>query len=280
MDYLPAFADYYVKYLQEYAKEGINIDALTIQNEVETDQNGKMPQSRLHPDFERILAGTLLPERLHAAGLKTKIWIHDHNYSGWKRVNYILSDPKVRENIDAVAWHPYTGRPEMMQAVRAAYPELKIDFQLTEKGPNLYPDSPESNIIWWADTISSAFNNGCSSIVGWNCALDENGNPNLGPFSCAGLVEIHSRTLEITPGVQYHAFKHFAGIKRGAVLLKGDISPYTPENISCTVCRNPDGTHYAVVSNQAAGAQGFQLKYQGQYLRLMLRPESIVTVIF
>lgn len=277
-EYLPAFADYYVKYLEAYAAAGINIHALTIQNEVEIDQGGRMPQSRLHPDFERELAGKLLPERLSKAGLNTKIWIHDHNYSGWKRVKYILSDPEVRKNIDAVAWHPYDGVPEMLQEVRKACPG--IDFQLTEKGPNLRKDSAESSILWWSRTISGALNNGSSSFVGWNCALDENGNPNLGPFDCAGLVEIHSRTLEITPSVQYHAFKHFSGIKRGAVLLKGVCGPYMPESIDCTVCRNPDGTHCAVLGNHAGTPQAFQLKYQGQYLRLMLRPQSMLTVTF
>ena len=239
-----------------------------------------MPQSRLHPDFERILAGTLLPEKLRAAGLDTKIWIHDHNYVGWKRVKYILSDPEVRKNIDAVAWHPYAGKPEMIREIRAAYPELKADFQLTEKGPNLRPASAESHILWWSRTISGALNNGCSSFVGWNCALDENGNPNLGPFDCAGLVEIHSRTKQVTPSVQYHAFKHFSGIKRGAVLLKGVRTPCVLNDIDCVVCRNPDGTHCAVLGNHAKSPQAFQLKYQNQYLRVMLRPEAMVTVTF
>ena len=279
-EYLEAFADYYVKYLQAYAEAGVPIQALTIQNEPETDQGGKMPQSRLHPDFERILAGKLLPEKLRAAGLDTKIWIHDHNYTGWKRVKYILSDPAVRENIDAVAWHPYSGVPEMMREIRAAYPELKADFQLTEKGPNLRVGSVESHILWWSRTISGALNNGCSSFVGWNCALDENGNPNLGPFDCAGLLEIHSRTQQITPSVQYHAFKHFSGIKRGALLLKGSFKPFVPNEIDCVVCRNPDGTHCAVLGNHAKNPQAIQLKHQDRYLRIMLRPESMVTVTF
>lgn len=278
--YLPAFADYYVKYLQAYSEAGVPIDALTIQNEPETDQSGKMPQSRLHPDFELELAGYLLPERLRAAGLNTKIWVHDHNYDGWKRVNYILSDEKVRENIDAVAWHPYGGTPEMMQQVRAKYPELKVDFHLTEKGPNLNENSIESNILWWSRTIIDALNNGCSSFIGWNCALDENGNPNVGPFSCAGLVEINSRTLEVTPSVQYHAFKHLSKIKRGAILLKSNRIITNAKAIDCVVCRNPDGSHCAVLANHDKHTQGFQLKYHGEYLRVLLRPESIVTVVF
>ena len=279
-EYLDAFANYYVKFLQAYADAGVVVDALTIQNEPETDQGGRMPQSRLHPDFERVLAGKLLPEYLKAAGLDTKIWIHDHNYTGWKRVKYILSDPDVQKNIDAVAWHPYDGDPEVMQEIRAAYPELKMDFHLTEKGPNLRENSAESHILWWSRTISGALNNGCSSFTGWNCALDENGNPNLGYFDCAGLVEINSQTRQITPSAQYHAFKHFSAIKRGAVLLKGEYTPCLPPELDCVVCRNPDGSHCAVVGNHAPTPKALQLKYNGKYLRLMLRPESMVTVVF
>ena len=276
--YLPVFADYLVKYLQAYQAEGIHIDAMTMQNEPDTDQRGCMPQSQLHPDFEMELVGHLLPPRLKAAGLDTKMWLYDHNYQGWKRVLYMLSDPEVAANIDAVAWHPYDGFPEMMRPIREKYPDLA--FQLTEKGPNYRKNSAESRLLWWSRAITGALNNGCSSFVGWNYALDENGSPNLGNFKCAGLVEIHSRTGEITPSIQYQAFKHYAPyLKRGAEVLSCPMNFPQEPMVDCLVARNPDGKVVAVVGNGADKFSSIQFKYKGEYLKIYLPEQTMTTII-
>jgi len=278
--YLPVFADYLVKYLQEYRKRGIAIQALTMQNEADAEQLGTMPQSLLHPDFEMELLGHLLPPRLATAGLDTQLWLYDHNYSGFLRVLYMLSDPEVRKHTGAVAFHPYKGKPEMMRVVREQYPDLP--FQLTEKGPNLRKDSPESTILWWHQTISRALNNGCSSFVGWNYALDENGTPELGPFDCAGLVEIHSRTQEITPSAQYHAFRHYAPfIRRGARVLEVPQNFPAANEIDVLFVRNPDGSLIVVAGNTGEFRKpgNIQLKYQGKFLKVQLPKRSLTTLV-
>ena len=279
--FLPVYADYLVKYLQEYQKQGIDIQALSVQNEPETDQGGTMPQSLLHPDFEMELVGHLMPSRLAAAGLKTKLWLYDHNYGGWQRVLYMLSDPEVRKYTDAVAFHPYSGKPEMMNTISRQYPGMR--FQVTESAPWLRNDTPQSSILWWTRAITGALNNGCSSFTGWNFVLDENGMPNLGKFDAAGMVEIHSRTQEITPSVQYHAFRHYAPfIRRGAKLLSAPLNfPADPE-LNALIVRNPDNSIVIVASNSGDGysPKSLQFKYQGKYLKLLLPKKSVITLKF
>ena len=277
-EYLPAFADYYVAYLKAYREAGVPIDALTLQNEADTDQGGRMPASILHPEYEMELIGRLLPPRLKAAGLDTRIWMYDHNYSGWRRVLAMLDDPEVRRHTDAVAFHPYDGVPGMTRPIRAKYPDLP--FHLTEKGPNLRKDSAESSLLWWSRTITGALNAGCGSFVGWNYALDENGCPNVGPYDCAGLVEIHSRTGAVTPSIQYQAFRHFAPfIPRGARLLDAPREGIFPERLDCVICRRPDGRHVVVAGNPDGGHASLQIKLDGQYLRLLLPRESLTTLL-
>ena len=41
--YFSSYAQYFVKFLQSYAAAGLTVQATTIQNEVDTDQNGSMP---------------------------------------------------------------------------------------------------------------------------------------------------------------------------------------------------------------------------------------------
>src|ERR1700688_689389 len=40
--YMPSYASYFVKFLQGYEAEGVPVQAVTIQNEVDTDQDGRM----------------------------------------------------------------------------------------------------------------------------------------------------------------------------------------------------------------------------------------------
>ena len=43
--YFAPYADYFVRFLRDYAAEGVKVDAVTVQNEVDTDQDGRMPAS-------------------------------------------------------------------------------------------------------------------------------------------------------------------------------------------------------------------------------------------
>ena len=50
--YFAAYAKYYLKFLQAYAAEGVPVQALTSQNEVDTDQDGRMPACLWGQEYE------------------------------------------------------------------------------------------------------------------------------------------------------------------------------------------------------------------------------------
>src|SRR6202044_2714381 len=63
--------------------------------------------------------------------------------------------------------------------------------------------------------------NGPQSITTWNLALDEHGRPNIGPFDCGGLVQIHSQTREFGWSGLYLALaQHARAFKLGAVIVE------------------------------------------------------------
>ena len=113
--YFPVYAQYYLKFLQAYAAEGVPVQALTSQNEVDTDQDGRMPACLWGQEYEiefvRDHLGPLLGKRRE----HNKIWILDHNYNLWGRVIWTHSRTKGFANtVNAVAWHGYYGTPDMM----------------------------------------------------------------------------------------------------------------------------------------------------------------------
>jgi len=66
----------------------------------------------------------------------------------------------------------------------------------------------------WGATFAGILANGPQSITMWNLALDERGRPNIGPFDCGGLVQIHSQTKEITQTACIGAGPPCPGVRR------------------------------------------------------------------
>ncbi len=246
--YFASYAQYFLKFLQAYATEGVPIQAVTSQNEVDTDQDGRMPACLWGQEYEIEFVKHHLGPVLKANGIPAKIWLLDHNYNLWGRVICELDDPELRKYANAVAWHGYAGGADMMSKVHDAHPDG--DMHWTEGGPDY--TSPTYAIDWvqWGHTFTEALRNWCQSLTGWNLALDEKGRPNIGPFPCGGLVTIHSQTKEITRSGQYWAFAHFSRlIRRGA--RRFDSRGIVPD-LDHVACENPDGQRVLVVTNAGA----------------------------
>src|SRR5437660_829475 len=243
--YLGPYARYIVKFLQAYEAEGIVVDAMTPQNEGDTDQDSRMPACLLPQEIEVQYVGQHLGPAIEQAGLKTKIWLIDHNYNLWGRAICELDDEKVSRYTKSIAWHGYPGQPEWVQRVFAAHPDAEMYW--TEGGPDII--DPNYLVDWtkWSKTYARILKNGMQCIIAWNLVLDENGKPNIGPFPCGGVVTVHSGTNEIKRSGQYWAFAHYSrAFRRGATILpsKGEL-----KDIYHVAAENPDGTLALVLTN-------------------------------
>jgi len=271
--YFASYAHYFLKFLQGYAGEGVSIQAVTSQNEVDTDQDGRMPACLWGQEYEIEFVKNHLGPVLKANNIPTKIWLLDHNYNLWGRAICELDDPDVRKYANAVAWHGYVGSAEMMSKVHDAHPDAEMHW--TEGGPDI--TSPRYATDWtdWSHTFTEALRNWCQSLTGWNLALDEKGRPNIGPFPCGGLVTIHSQTREITRSGQYWAFAHFSRlIRRGA--RRFDSQGMEPE-VAHVACENPDGQKVLVLTNTGA-ARAVVLQMGSWIADVPLAADSVTTL--
>ena len=270
--FMPAYANYFLKFLQAYAEQGVPIQAVTVQNEVDTDQDGRMPACIWPQEYEIEFVSKHLGPLLEQQNLSTKIWILDHNYNLWGRAVAELDDPGLRKYCDAIAWHGYVGTPEMMSRAHEAHPDAEMHW--TEGGPDY--TSPDYLTDWakWGHRFTAALRNWCVSLTGWNLALDERGRPNIGPFSCGGLVTIDSQTRAITRSGQYWGMAHFSrAIRRGARRFD---SESTLPGISHAAFANPDGTRALVVTNSGE-AQTATVQMGATQADITLDKESVTT---
>jgi len=273
--YFSAYAQYFLKFLKAYADAGVPIQAVTVQNEVDTDQDGRMPACLWPQEYEIQFVKDHLGPLLRKNDLATKIWILDHNYNLWGRAVAELDDPGLRQYCDAVAFHGYVGTPDMMSKVHEAHPDTQLYW--TEGGPDY--TSPDYLTDWakWGQTYTAAIRNWCRSITGWNLALDEKGRPNIGPFPCGGMVTIHSQTKEVTRSGQYWAFAHFSRVVRRGARRLDSVSQLA--GVDHVGFENPDGQRVLVVTNSGP-AKSVTLKQANRSAALTLEPDSLTTLLW
>src|SRR5580692_1206961 len=90
-EYHGAYANYFVKYIQGMNAEGVNIDAITIQNEPLNDKN--TPSMLMPAEEQALFIKDRLGPAFKAAGIRTKIILYDHNCDVPEYPISILSDP-------------------------------------------------------------------------------------------------------------------------------------------------------------------------------------------
>lgn len=273
--YFAPYALYFLKFLQAYAAAGVPVQAVTVQNEVDTDQDGRMPACSWPQEYEIGFVKRFLGPTLQQNSISTQIWILDHNYNLWGRAICELDDPDLRKYCDSVAFHGYVGTADMMSKVHDAHPAAKLYW--TEGGPDYADPNYQTEWVSWSRTFIEVLRNWCRSITGWNLALDEKGRPNIGPFSCGGMVTIHSQTKEITRSGQYWAFAHFSrAIRRGARRFdsRGSI-----DGVDHVAFENPDRQKIVVLTNSGT-ARTLALQFGDQTVDVALAPNSVSTLIW
>ena len=243
--YLSSYAQYLLKFIQAYSAEGVPIRAISIQNEIDTDQHGQMPACVWSQECETEFIIEHLGPLFEKTSTSTKIWVLDHNYVYWGRVISELDNPDFRRYVNSVAWHGYVGEPAMMSKVHAAHPEAEMYFT---EGSTDYND-PHYQDDWakWGKTYTEVLGNWCSAAIAWNVATDEHGGPNIGPYPTGGIIKINIDKQEITRSGQYWALAHFSrSLRRGA--RRFESQSYAP-NLSHVAFENPDGQKILVLTN-------------------------------
>jgi glucosylceramidase len=271
--HMDAYANYFAKFIEAYNAEGIKLHAVTVQNEVDTDQDGKMPACAWPQEYEVDFVKFHLGPTLKEKNLATRIWIIDHNYNLWGRALASLEDPELRKFVDGIAWHGYLGAADKMTMVANAHPSVGAHW--TEGGPDINDPKYATDWTTWSTTFTDIMRNRARSITAWNLVLDENGKPNIGPFSCGGLVTVNSATKNVTHSGQYFALGHFSKfVKRGAVVVDSD---GTVADVKHVAFRNPDGTHALVLSNAGTTAKEVNVRSGNETASVSLPPDSVVT---
>ncbi|TDW18113.1 discoidin domain-containing protein [Kribbella kalugense] len=292
-----AYARYLVKFVQAYARAGVPIDFLSIQNEPQNRKPSAYPGTDM-PVRQEAAVITALGPLLQKASPRTKILGYDHNWTTHPGdvastppgedpetdYPYKLLQTPAAKWIAGTAYHCYSGDPSKQTDLHNAFPSKGIWF--TEcSGSHGPTDTPpqifRGTLTWHARTLMlGTTRNWAKSVVNWNIALDSTGGPHLGGCdSCTGLVTLQPDGT-VTTDAEYYTIGHLSKfVKPGAVRVGSTSYGTTGWNgqLMSAAFRNPDGTTALVVHNENDDPRSFAVAVGGKSFEYELPGGSIAT---
>ncbi|MDP9040652.1 MAG: glycosyl hydrolase [Bacteroidota bacterium] len=286
---LPAFrqawANYYVKFIRAYEKEGIPVWGLTLQNEPLAKQTWE--SCNYTAEEERDFIREYLGPTLKNQGLGDKkliAWDHNRDFV-YQTASTILNDPEAAKYIWGIGYHWYetwTGSSMLFNNVKMVaetFPAKNLIF--TEGCVDRF-DSARLKIWSLGETYGHSmindFNDGTVGWTDWNILLDEKGGPNHAGNFCFAPVHADTRTGELFYTNSFYYIGHFSKyIRPGARRI---ISSSNRDLLQTTAFRNADGKIAVVVMNQSDKAISYLLWMKGKAAKMESLPHSIETLVF
>lgn len=269
------FAQYFVRFIEAYAAEGVPVYAITVQNEPAFEPKD-YPGMLLPPTDRARVIGDYVGPALARAGLATRIWDWDHNWDQPQSPATVLADSTARRFIDGVAWHCYAGNVAAQSTVHDQFPDRGTYF--TEcSGGDWSPDFA-TNLKYFVGTlIIGTTRNWARSVALWNLALDEHDGPHTGGCgNCRGVVTINATTGVYQRNVEYFALAHASEFVRPGAYRIASTSDVN--GLQSTAFRNADdGSTVLIVLNTATAERPFAVRANGASFSYTLPAASVVT---
>lgn len=271
------YAEYLRKFVQAYENEGIPIYAITTTNEHHFAPE-KYPGCLIDPEQETLLVKALDSE-FKKAGLKTKIWILDHNFNLWKQAETTLADlkdlsPASYKAADSVAFHTYAGDASNMSDLHREFPDKQVHVTEGSRWG-----------VQGANLIAQYFRNWSSSYVSWVTMATQTPEEHIqGPYDKAG--NLGPTLLMKTDGVgpqwykipEYYLYGQFMRfVKPGAHRIASD--PGTEDTTTNVAFTNPDGSIVIVVINQTARTQNMRFVVKDQQFEGNVPAATVATYV-
>ncbi len=279
-----SWANYYVKFINAYEKEGIPVWGLTVQNEPMATQ--KWESCLYTAEEERDFLKNFLGPTLKKAGLgDKKIIVWDHNRDlMYQRANVIFNDPEAAKYAWGMGFHWYEdwsgGLPmfENVGRVNQSFPTKNLMF--TEGCAESFDVTRYQH--WglgeeYGRSMINDFNNGTVGWTDWNILLDETGGPNhVGNF-CFAPLHGDTRTGKLIYTNAYYYIGHFSKfIRPGAKRIAAAASR---SQLLTTAFTNEDGKVVVVVMNQSDKAVLYNLCIGTKATDVNIFPHAIQTLI-
>ncbi len=272
-EFFDAYAQYFVKYLKAMKQEGIDIDAITIQNEPL--HPGNNPSMYMTSADQADFIKKSLGPAFRAEGIKTKIIVYDHNCDKPEYPIDIYNDGEAAQYVDGAAFHMYTGSIDALSTVHDSFPSKNLYF--TEQWVGA-PGNLAGDLSWHIkNLVIGATRNWSRNVLEWNLASDPSYDPHTegGCDKCLGTVTIDGNNYTRNPA--WYILAHCAKFVRpGSVRVASNL----PDGLPNVAFRTPDGRKVIIILNESGALKNFSLRFGGKTAALSLEKGAVATCIW
>uniref|UniRef100_L7J6R4 glucan endo-1,6-beta-glucosidase n=1 Tax=Pyricularia oryzae (strain P131) TaxID=1143193 RepID=L7J6R4_PYRO1 len=248
--YEAQFGQLFVKYLQAYKRGGVDVDAITIQNEP-LNSNAGMPSLYVFPEESGKLIKDHVGPAISKAGFSTQVWAYDHNTDRPDYPQTVLDI--AREFVPAVAWHCYAPG-ENWSALTTFHKRNPSVKQFQTECWTSAKQTKWNQASWFT---MGPLQNWASGSMAWTLGTDNQDGPHL-PYegscaTCTGLFTVDANSKTYTLRTDYYMIGQYSRyIPRNAVVhvVTGSYSWPDDTGVESVATVNPDGSRTVVIENK------------------------------
>lgn len=262
-EYYETYAQYLVKYIQAMNAEGIEIEALTPQNEPLNPKNN--PSMFMPATQQAEFIGYYLGPAFQKAAIQTKIIAYDHNCDEPNYPITVLNDAKAKSFVDGSAFHLYGGNISALTTVHNAFPDKNVYF--TEQWTGAKGEFA-GDLKWHLrNVIIGSMRNWGRIALEWNLANDplyQLHTPG-GCDECKGALTINGSS--VSRNVAYYIVAHASKfVSAGSIRIESN----NAGNLQTVAFKRPDGKKVLIAENDGNEPITFNLKYNGKWATISL----------
>jgi len=307
--YQSVWADFFVRYHQAYASEGIDIWGYTVENEP-LGNAANWESMHFTPMEMGVFVKNHLGPTIKSSGIDANILVYDQNrgteLEEWSEV--LLTDKELEPFIYGTAVHWYTSTVDWMAeslnrchniapnkhiihtegCVDADVPHWNDDEwywskEATDWGFDWAPEEDKKDhpkyvpAYRYARDMIGCMNNWVEGWIDWNMVLDPKGGPNLAQNWCVAPVIADTVNDEVYFTPLFYVMSHFSKyVRPEAQVLE------VPQlgTLMTTAVENKDGSVVMIVLNQQKDELSFVVELNGQFSEHVIDGRAIQTIIF
>ncbi len=309
-EYQKTWAQYFSKYIEAYQSEGIDISAITVNNEPLGNDENWESMHFTPEEMNHFVLNALGPE-LREKHPEVSILGYDQNRDDelleWADAMY--DNPEALSFFDGTAVHWYGSTfyafPEHLRYVSEKAPEkllIQTEACIDAEVPRWQDDAwywtdeakdwgytwaPENKkhlhpkyapVFRYANDIIDCLNNGVHGWIDWNLILNRQGGPNWAKNWCIAPIIADTDKDEIYLTPLYFVIQHFSKfIRPDAIQIQTKFS--NVDGLNAVSVQNPDGSIVLVLSNKGDRNKKIILHLNDAEMSFCIRARAVQTVL-
>ncbi len=276
-EYNQTWADYYVKFIEAYDQEDLNIFTISVQNEPAAVQTWDSCEytAEEERDFVRDYLGPTLKNSDYS-DIGIVIWDHNRDILV-ERATTVLEDKKANPYVWGTGIHWYVSEAfENLSEVHNRFPDKHLLFTEGCIEGGVQPGSFTTGERYARNMIGD-ISNWCEGYLDWNLVLNEYGGPNHVGNYCDAPIIADTKQKKLIYNSSYYAIGHFSkfvevGAKRIGSVIEGN-------TLSHVAFENPNGEVVVVIQNETETAEQISISVDDNAFDTIIQPRSISTII-